>query len=120
MKNKLIKTISIVCAAFPLLLTGCKQTEAPSIPSGDRPGTGPLSPTLKFSFDEIDGSYTVDSATGKQHRINYVFAKENQADLFKKYNDNIGITPIYLSSTSPANAQKRLEDLIEEWKIIIK
>ena len=87
MKNKLIKTISIVCAAFPLLLTGCKQTEAPSIPSGDRPGTGPLSPTLKFSFDEIDGSYTVDSATGKQHRINYVFAKENQADLFKKYND---------------------------------
>ena len=40
---------------------------------------------------------------------------------YKKYHrDILGIEAIQLPSTSPANARYSLEDLIEEWKIILK
>lgn len=40
---------------------------------------------------------------------------------YKKYHrDILGIDAIQLPSTSPANARYSLEDLIEEWKIILK
>ena len=44
-------------------------------------------PQVSFSFDELDGSYTKDNASGKSYRIDYVFAQENADILFKKPND---------------------------------
>ncbi len=41
------------------------------------------------------------------------------ASLFKKYNPALNAMAATLPSTSPANAQYRLEDLVEHWKKII-
>ena len=56
----------------------------------------------------------------KSSRINAVFTNGRKADaLYKKYLESkTGITAVCLPSTSPANASKSAESLIEEWKII--
>ena len=42
---------------------------------------------ISFSFDSTNGSYTKENASGSSYRIDYVFAEENAADLFKRPND---------------------------------
>ena len=56
----------------------------------------------------------------KSSRITAVFTNGRKADaLYKKYLESkTGITAVCLPSTSPANASKSAESLIEEWKKI--
>ncbi len=53
--------------------------------------------------------------------IKYVFANGKKAfDLYNKYvYPKTGIKAISLSSTSPSNATRSLDDLVEEYKIIL-
>ena len=53
--------------------------------------------------------------------INYIFTIGKKSDqLYRKYiMDKVKITPILLSSTSPANATKTLDNLVEEFNIIL-
>ncbi len=54
--------------------------------------------------------------------IKYVFTNGKKAYyLYNKYiYSKTGIKAIYLSSTSPANANKNIDDLVNEYKIILK
>ena len=56
----------------------------------------------------------------EESKITKIFTNGKKADtLYKKYlEDKTGIKAVCLPSTSPANASKSAESLIEEWKII--
>lgn len=58
----------------------------------------------------------------KNSNVKYIFTIGRKSDmLYRKYILNkVGIEPILLSSTSPANASKKLEDLVDEFRIILK
>lgn len=58
----------------------------------------------------------------RNSNVKHIFTIGRKADeLYRKYSmDKTQIEPILLSSTSPANVGKKLEDLVEEFKIILK
>lgn len=58
----------------------------------------------------------------KNSNVKYIFTIGRKSDeLYRKYiMDITNIEPILLSSTSPANAGKKLEDLVEEFRVILK
>lgn len=57
----------------------------------------------------------------KNSSVKYIFTIGRKSDeLYRKYiMEKVGIEPMLLSSTSPANANKTLEDLVKEFKIIL-
>ena len=68
-----------------LSLSGCGQKSDDK--NNQKPEENGKNPAISFSFDELNGSYTKDNASNHSYRIDYVFAQENAADLFKKPND---------------------------------
>ena len=87
MRHKILS--KIVCVTSVLVLTACGGTSTPtetssSIIEDDNPVADP---TVSFSFDSTNGSYTKENASGSSYRINYVFSEENKDILFKKPND---------------------------------
>lgn len=58
----------------------------------------------------------------RNSKVKHIFTIGRKSDqLYRKYiMKNVGIEPIMLSSTSPANATKKLDDLVEEFSIILK
>ena len=59
----------------------------------------------------------VDSAN-----IKHVFCNGTASyKCYEKYHaKNLGVEATKLPSTSPANARYRLDDLVDEWKVIVK
>ena len=55
--------------------------------NGQKPANSEKNPAISFSFDSTNGSYTKENVSNKDYRIDYVFAQENAAELFKKPND---------------------------------
>lgn len=55
-------------------------------------------------------------------QVSCIFTTGRKAyDLYNKYiKKNLGIDVYLLSSTSPANASKKLEDLVDEYRVLLK
>ena len=73
-----------LAAIMAVAIGGCNKS---SNKSSELDPNLDVKPEISFSFDELDGSYTKENATGKNYRIDYVFAQENADILFKKPND---------------------------------
>ncbi len=79
MIKKIISLILTLIIAFTTLsVIGCKKkTEAPK-------DTGLV---FSYSFDEDSGETTKEKVSGIDRKIEYVFSKDNQANIFKESND---------------------------------
>ena len=81
-----IKYVVSSLLAVALLSLGACSSKKSNKTSGLDPNF-PHTPEISFSFNELNGSYTKDNASGSNYRIDYVFAQENASILFKKPND---------------------------------
>lgn len=85
MKKSIILLSSLFISA--LFMSSCSNAEEPENSSAPIGYSFDKKAELSFSFDSTNGSYTKDSASNYSYRIDYVFAEENAANLFKKPND---------------------------------
>ena len=84
-----MKKKTLLCTVFTTLLS---LTACSSPTSGDdSPADYSFSknPSVSFSFDSTNGSYTKEAVSSSSYRIDYVFAQENADILFKKPNDPV-------------------------------
>jgi len=85
MKKRLL--ISLIFLAS-LSLVSCKTVIGDNNKEEDKPAYNfDKDSVVSFSFDETNGSYTLDKASKTNYRIDYVFSEENADILFKKPND---------------------------------
>ena len=85
MKNKFL-LFSLLTTSLLVLSSCAKETPISSSQEGDSYSFS-KDPSISFSFDSTNGSYTKENASHSDYRIDYVFAEENRDILFKEPND---------------------------------